>query len=276
MDTVIAAGGEIDVLDSAGYGSLSITKSLTVISNGSLAGVLAASGNNAITIAAGTTDKIFLRGLTIEGANAGQNGIAFTTGASLVVDRCVIQAFVQNGIFIAPPVGSSPSVIITRTTTNNNGNVGVYVTPATSDAGKAGVNAAIDGGTFSNNGDGVALDIGGSNFFTGQRFVSISNTTAANNVHNGVRLKDGTVYGTSTLFLDAYRATGNGNSGLEHNGVGGDLYFGRSLSTENDYGFSHLQSYGNVYTYADNKIGGNRSGDFFTEGTGNRSTRPLK
>ena len=40
-DSIIAAGGEIDVLDSAGYGSLSITKSLTVISNGSLAGVLA-------------------------------------------------------------------------------------------------------------------------------------------------------------------------------------------------------------------------------------------
>ena len=276
-DNVIAAGGEIDVLDSAGYGSLSNTKSLTVISNGSLAGVLATSGNNAITIAAGATDKIFLRGLTIEGANAGQNGIAFTTGASLVVDRCVIQAFVQNGIFINPPVGTNPSVIITRTTANNNGNVGVYVFPVTSLTGIASVNAAIDGGAFSNNGDGVALDVGGSNSLTGRRFVSVSNTTAANNAHNGVRLNEQNSFSNSTLFVDAYRATGNGNSGLEHNGGGGDMYFGRSLSTENDYGFSHITKFGNVYTYADNKIGGNRSGDFVSFGGFNQyATKPLR
>ena len=47
-----ADSGEIDVLDSAGYGSLRIGKSISIVSDGALAGVLApADGGAAIQIA---------------------------------------------------------------------------------------------------------------------------------------------------------------------------------------------------------------------------------
>lgn len=61
-------GGEIDVKDSAGYGSVVINKAITILDDGSIAGVLAAANASAITVSAGATDDVFLKGLTIEGA----------------------------------------------------------------------------------------------------------------------------------------------------------------------------------------------------------------
>jgi hypothetical protein len=51
------AGGEIFVLDSADYGPVTITKSVTITSEGAVAGVLATSGA-AITINAGANDVV--------------------------------------------------------------------------------------------------------------------------------------------------------------------------------------------------------------------------
>ena len=45
-DNIIAAGGEIDVLDPAGYGSVTITKSLSIVNDGvGTAGVQATAGD---------------------------------------------------------------------------------------------------------------------------------------------------------------------------------------------------------------------------------------
>ena len=56
------AGGEIDCLDPGGFGSLTITKAMTIlckyVSNG---GVLVA-GTNGITVAAGANDVVVLKG----------------------------------------------------------------------------------------------------------------------------------------------------------------------------------------------------------------------
>src|SRR5262245_29065129 len=53
-DTV-AANGEIDVLDPAGYGTLNITKSISVQGH-DFAGMTVPSGSTGITITAGATD----------------------------------------------------------------------------------------------------------------------------------------------------------------------------------------------------------------------------
>src|SRR5262249_36847586 len=63
-DTV-AAGGEIDVLDPAGYGAVTITKSISIQGHG-FSGISASSGGTAITINAGTTGIVNLTGLLIE------------------------------------------------------------------------------------------------------------------------------------------------------------------------------------------------------------------
>jgi hypothetical protein len=65
-----AAGGEISVLDPGGYGAVTITKSISIVSEGS-EGSIRASGTNGIIINAASTDIVNLHGLLLEGAGTG-------------------------------------------------------------------------------------------------------------------------------------------------------------------------------------------------------------
>ena len=68
--TQTSAGGEIIVLDTAGYGSVVATKSVTIAApTGVYAGITVVTGNG-VTVNAGTTDVVVLRGLTITGPGA--------------------------------------------------------------------------------------------------------------------------------------------------------------------------------------------------------------
>ncbi len=96
------ASGEIDVLDPAGYGPVTIAKAISILNDGvGVAGIQAGSGNG-VTINAGASDSVHLRGLTIEGAGRGTNGILFNTGGNLAIENCVIRNFANIGINIVP------------------------------------------------------------------------------------------------------------------------------------------------------------------------------
>jgi hypothetical protein len=96
-----AANGEINVLDPGGFGGVTITKSISIISDHTEAGVLV-SGTNAIIINAGVNDIVVLRGLDIEGLGTGLNGIRFLAGKALYVENCTINRFTQHGIDFNP------------------------------------------------------------------------------------------------------------------------------------------------------------------------------
>src|SRR5882724_207881 len=74
-----AAGGEINVLDPGGFGAVTITKSITISSEGFEAGVLV-NGGNGIVVNAGATDRVVLKGLDIEGLGLGLNGVTILAG----------------------------------------------------------------------------------------------------------------------------------------------------------------------------------------------------
>src|ERR1700754_4824821 len=61
-----AAGGEIDCLDPGGFGTVTITKSIT-IDGGTDAGGILSSGQNGINVNAGVNDKVVIRNLVIQG-----------------------------------------------------------------------------------------------------------------------------------------------------------------------------------------------------------------
>src|SRR5262245_12451548 len=84
----VAAGGEIDVLDPVGYGALIITKSISIQGH-DFSGISVAPGGTGITINTGATDIVNLRGLIIEGAGIGQNGIVFNGAGSLTIESCL-------------------------------------------------------------------------------------------------------------------------------------------------------------------------------------------
>src|SRR6266508_3465371 len=119
------AGGEIYVLNSADYGPVTINKSVSITSEGAVAGVLASSGVG-ITIAAGTSDVVNLRGLDVDGGNTGSVGIQFNSGQSLNIQKTVVRGFVNMGINFAP--NSASTLYLGDTTLTNNRSSGILVT----------------------------------------------------------------------------------------------------------------------------------------------------
>jgi hypothetical protein len=109
-----SASGEINMLDPAGYGIVTVTKAISIVNDGvGSAGVLVTSGAIGITINAGPGDYINLRGLIIEGSGVGMVGIQFNSGAALNIQNCVIRDLTSSGITFAPNASSRILVLNT-------------------------------------------------------------------------------------------------------------------------------------------------------------------
>ena len=86
-------GGEVIVLDSAGYGPVTITQGVSLIAPpGVHAGISVFSGDG-IDINAGASDTIILRGLTVNNQGSFGNGIVFNMGGTLHIENCVVNGF---------------------------------------------------------------------------------------------------------------------------------------------------------------------------------------
>jgi len=141
-----AAGGEINCLDPGGFGTVTITKAITIECRHTVGGVLAASVHG-IVVNAGPGDRIVLRGLDIHGTGTGLDGVRFLAGGSLHVEDSVISGM-ENGINIA----AGSEVYIKNTYIRNNSNIGVYI------AGGGGLlNAVIEKTTVENQAFGLAV-----------------------------------------------------------------------------------------------------------------------
>lgn len=111
----VAAGGEIVVLDTAGYGTLNISKSLAVTVPTGVNGFITtgAGVEFGVTIAAGATSSVSLQGLIVErlGANTSSfaEGINATSVGKLTLKDCTVRGF-TIGIFVKPT--NSANVIV--------------------------------------------------------------------------------------------------------------------------------------------------------------------
>jgi len=98
-----AVNGEIDCLDPGGFGTVTITKSITLDgTNGAGFGSILAAGTNGVNVndsatATPNTIIVSLRNLSIQGAGTGFDGIRFISGKQLNVEHCVISGFRGNG-----------------------------------------------------------------------------------------------------------------------------------------------------------------------------------
>ena len=209
-----ATGGEINVLDPGGFGAVTITKSITISSEGFEAGVLVSGTNGIIVNAAGGT--VILRGLDIEGLGTGLNGIRLLNAAALYIEKCTIHAFAQAGIDIEPTGGTS-MVFITDTIVRNNGIGaggigGILFKPA----GGAAVQASLDNVRSEDNVVGVrAKD---------NTTVSIKNSVAAGNALAGFTANQASS-GPISMILDHAVAVNNGTVGVQSNGTGNTIIF---------------------------------------------------
>jgi len=134
-----AAGGEIDALDPAGYGAVTITKAITIDGGGGQVASVLVSGTNGIVVQAGPSDVVILRNLRFNGIGTGINGIRFLSGKDLNVENCFIFGFTNNGIDVALNQATAASVHVINTVLKNNGQVGIRATNAVLPAVKVGV-----------------------------------------------------------------------------------------------------------------------------------------
>ena len=94
-----AAGGEIDALDPAGYGAVTITKSITINGTPFQAGVVV-SGTNGVIINASTTDTVVLRGLDFVGLRTGLSAISVLAAKEVVLQNVRVADFTVAGVSV--------------------------------------------------------------------------------------------------------------------------------------------------------------------------------
>lgn len=117
--TVTAPSGEIVALDTIAYCPLTITGPLTIVGDGAAAALCTATaGVPGITVNAGATDKVSIRGLQVSGGDvAGTVGLAVASG-HLVLERSALRNL-ATGLSIA--AGASADVADTDIVANGTG-----------------------------------------------------------------------------------------------------------------------------------------------------------
>jgi len=112
-----AAGGEIDCLDPGGFGSVTITKSLTIDCNGVAGGVLFAGATTGVNVN-GTNIVVTLRNLSFNGEGTGQDAVRFTNGKQLNLENVFITQSAQRGVSVLAMAGLGGVVIKNSTISN--------------------------------------------------------------------------------------------------------------------------------------------------------------
>jgi hypothetical protein len=234
-----AAGGEIDALDPAGYGAVTITKAITIDGGGGQVASVLVSGTNGIVIQAGPSDVVILRNLRINGIGTGINGIRFLAGKTLILDNCDIFGFTTNGVDIAQ--NGNSKVVITNCFISSVGGDGVR---ATTTAGR--VDVAIDN-TFVDGATGVGIHA------VDHSKIVATRTTAA---HSGVGFRAESASADAEINLDHCTAIYNTASGVQSGPTGtGNIILSDTKISYNTPGFT--VSTGTIFTFGNNRINSN-------------------
>lgn len=149
-----ATNGEISCLDPGGFGAVTITKSITIDCEDTQGSILA-SGVNGITInitsATDTKKSVKIRGISINGAATGLNGIRVLAANSLIVEEVVIDGFITHGISIETTTGT-PKIVVDATGIRSNGGNGInaFIVSGT-------VSLSASNCRFNNNATGINL-----------------------------------------------------------------------------------------------------------------------
>ncbi len=249
----VAANGQIVVLDTAGYGALSITKSLTVTVPAGVTGFVTATGGNGVTVDASPSGVVALSGLTIEGATA---GILITSVGRMHVSDCLLRAC-TNGI-----QDNSTGAVYIRDSAFHDNNNGLFIQCLTGLAPVSVEHCRFEGNTFGIRGQDNAR-------------VSVRDCvangiapTGSGNSYGGFVILGGAGR-NGEMFCDNCSSTNNGYgfaSGPLATGGDGKMILSNCTATRNDAGAAAFGS-STLFTYGNNHVAGNISFQFFSTGT---------
>jgi hypothetical protein len=232
-----AAGGEIDALDPAGYGAVTITKAITIDGGGGQVASVLVSGTNGIVVQAGPSDVVILRNLRFNGIGTGINGIRFLSGRDLNVEDCYIFGFTTNAVDIALNQATPASVHVFHSVFKNNGGAGIRATNAIAPS----VQVAVD---FSE----IALDNIGVEAAS-HSTVEINNSMISRAASDGV--KADSITGADSLVDIAHSEiifSGNGITSTAGSVVVGDSTVAYNTGT------AFNKTTGGLFSYGDNRV----------------------
>jgi hypothetical protein len=233
-----AAGGEIDILDPGGFGSVTITKSITLDGTAGLGGILNASGANGVTINAGVGDVVTLRNLSINGVGTGGIGVRILQAKAVHIEKTVISGNTGNGIDVS--TNSALKLTVANSTIRDNGGSGISLVGTI-----ASVNATISDSYLQNNGSSGLL-------CGGFCKTLVKNTSSSDNAGGGFVASAST--GASTLNLIDVSSSDNAGAGVQAIGGGSTFAVVRvsnAAITSNGLAYSSSPN-GNIYSYTNN------------------------
>jgi hypothetical protein len=252
------AGGEISVLDPAGYGAVSINKSISIVADGQEGGILL-SFVNAIVVAAGPNDVVSLRGLQIEGAVSGLNGVRFLSGRALNVEKCVIRGFnstsanAGHGILFQPS-GASELHVVDSVIEKNGGAMtggGILVKPTGTGSAKISLsNVTLNDNTFGFKADGTAA--------TGAAGIQggIYDSTASGNSTTGFSAVTAVGFQGVNLMLNHSAAFANTSVAAQSSGPGSTVRISDFMAAANGTGLQTTGG-GTIISHENNSVSGN-------------------
>jgi hypothetical protein len=255
-----ATGGEIVVLDSGGYGSVAISKAVSIIApKGVYGGITAypASPN-----AAGITvydARVVLRGLSING-QGGDFGIYVFGDAVVHIEDCTVSNLDQYGVRISGVLGS-PEVFIEGSAIRDNGSHGVYANGA--------ARVHVSRSSIRSNGGHGLLAVDGP-------LVNVSSSVVSANSNNGVvAASDAAASATLLAVSDstlARNAVGIVGSVTGANAIAG-VRVARNTLMGNGYGVATVSSGGEVIAIvSDNLVTDSQVAAVSATGTGVKLT----
>lgn len=231
-----AAKGVINVLDPGGFGAVTITKAITIEGPQKWGGILNALTNGVI-VNAGASDTVNLRGLSIDGAGSGVNGVRFLAGAKLVIEDCYI-ASAATGVDFEPTGNSKLEMI--NTTVNNTTTNAVLI-----QAGAAGnANASLEKVRLTNSQFGLKVVKG---------VVSVKDSVVSGITTTAVKAAGTTAIAEITLDDTLVSDSGGGVNAA---GATSKIFISRSTVTHNSVGVSASSS-GIVTSFGNNRFIGN-------------------
>lgn len=240
-----ATGGEINVLDPGAFGAVTITKSITISSAGLEAGVLATLGSNGIIINAPASAVVVLRGLDIEGAGSGNNGIRFIAGGVLHVENCTINNFTGRGILFEP--NTTAELVVRNTEIRNSVGAtggGIFVKPVTGGFARV----AVDDVPLSNNSFGMRIE--------GGTQAVVNRTVATGNNTQGF-LAVGTAPGAAELNLNDCVSSNNAAAGVRTDNAGATVRISGCMITGNVQNGLLANGASAIISFGNNSVEGN-------------------
>lgn len=249
-----AKNGEIDALDPGGFGTITITKSITIDGVGTNASILAALTTGVIiniTDPADTFSTVTLRNLTINGASTGINGIRILSAKKVIIENCIIFGFKGasfpsgNGITDVrnTPTVTTGTLSVTNTNITDNNTWGILVNPGANST----VNASFNNLNISNNNfGGVALST--------RAIAMLRDSAIFGNTSNGVYAEN--FGGTVELNIENSSITSNG-TGVNKGPGSPTIRLSNVHVTGNGTGLTG----GAIVSYGNNRLQGNTAGN---------------